>query len=363
MEEQAAQESQEIVIDHPAREGSGLLALVHPEILEAHGWDLAFWTCSDEASVEDSLGALGRNRETGEWEVVHPAKVKPNRKRRTEDCEALARRGDQIWLFGSQFGPKPGPLSPRRHFVARFDEAAILGRLDKAKIDLEVARGSFQLHRLLNDALSASGLELIERGRYEEEDCIQKARKKGKKKGKTWAQRIHPDDWPINLEAATFLSSGTLLLGLRYPVTRQGQPILVELRNPDALFHDGEQPEIRSLRVLDVGSPEEPRGIRALESFKDEVHAITGNLDSDPEESVLVRDHPEGMRAESCHHRLVLPANGSENGDRRIAVEEVHLLKDQTKVEGLALDGDGCFWYVLDDEKIRLLRVEGNQRT
>ena len=24
----------------------------------------------------------------------------------------------------------------------------------------------------------------------------------------------------------------------------------------------------------------------------------------------------------------------------------------------MALDGDGCFWYVLDDEKIRLLRVE-----
>ena len=84
------------------------------------------------------------------------------------------------------------------------------------------------------------------------------------------------------------------MLGLRYPVTRQGQPILVELGNPDALFHDGEQPEIRSLRILDVGSPEEPRGIRALESVKDEVHAITGNLDSDPEESVLVRDHPEG---------------------------------------------------------------------
>jgi len=345
---------QEIVIDHPAREGSGLLAVVDPDILEAHGWDLGFWTCSDEASVEGSLGALGRRRDSGDWEVVHPAKVKPSRKRRTEDCEALARRGDQIWLFGSQFGPKSGPLSPRRHFVARFDEATVAGRIDKAKIDLEIARGSFQLHRLINDALSASGLELIERGRNEARRCIQKAREKGKRKGKTWAQRIHPDDWPINLEAATFLVSGTLLLGLRYPVTRQGQPILVELGSPDALFHDGEQPEIRSLRIVDVGSPEEPRGIRALESMKEEVHAITGNLDSDPEESVLVRDHPEGKKAQSCHHRLILPPDG----DRRVAAEEVRLLTDQTKIEGLALDGEGCFWYVLDDEKIRLLRAE-----
>lgn len=350
-------EQQEIVIDHPAREGSGLLAVVYPEILEAHGWDLAFWTCSDEAPVEKSLGALGRRRDTGEWEVVHPAKVKPNRKRPTEDCEALARRGDQIWLFGSQFGPKAGPLSPRRHFVARFDEAMIGGRIDKAKIDLEVARGSFQLHRLINDALHASGLELIERGRTEERRCIEKTREKGKKKGKTWAQRIRPDDWPINLEAATFLVSGNLLLGLRYPVTRQGQPILIELAIPDALFQDGEQPEIRALRVIDVGSPEEPRGVRALESFKDQVHAITGNLDSSPEESVLVHDHPEGARAASCHHRL-LYADGATNGDRRVRAEEVHVLEDQTKVEGMALDGDGCFWYVLDDEQIRLLRVE-----
>lgn len=145
---------EEIVIDHPAREGSGLLAVTAPEILEAHGWDLAFWTCSDEAPVEDSLAALGRSRDTGAWEVVHPA--------------------------------------------------------------------------------------------------------------------------------------------------------------------------------------------------------ITGNLDSDPEESVLVQDHPEGTRAKSCHHRLIFP----QNGEGKVGAEEVHLLKDQTKVEGMSLDSEGCFWYVLDDEKIRLLRVE-----
>lgn len=347
-------EPQQIVIDHPAREGSGLLAVLYPEILESHGWDLAFWTCSDEEPVEGSLAALGRDKKTGEWEVVHPKKVKTSRHRRTEDCEALARRGDQVWLFGSQFGPKNGPLDPSRHFVARFDEAAVAGRIDKARIELEVARGSFLLHRLINDALSASSLELIERGKHEEQRCIVKTREKGKRKGKTWAQRIRPDDWPINLEAATFTTSGTLLLGLRYPVTRQGQPILVELGNPDALFVEGAQPEVRSLRVIDVGSPDEPRGVRALESVKDEVHAITGNLDSDPEESVLVRDHPEGMRAKSSHHRLVFPPDG----ERRVGVEEVHLMTDQTKVEGLSTDSEGCFWYVLDDEKIHLMRVE-----
>jgi hypothetical protein len=351
--EPEAQRTNEIVIDRPAREASGLLPIIHAEILEAHGWDLGFWTCSDEAPVEEALAAFGRRRETGEWEVVHPARIKPNRKRRrTEDCEALARRGDQVWLFGSQFGPKAGPLAPRRHFVARFDEARIDGRIDEAKIRLEIARSRFRLHRLLNDALRESGLELLERGSEEERACIRRARKKGLRKGKTWAQRVHPDDWPINLEAAAFLPSGTLLLGLRYPVTREGHPILIELGVPDALFHDGEQPEIRSLRAIAVGTPEEPRGIRGLESVGDEVHVITGNLDSDPETSVLVHDHPEGARAASCHHRLRLTGDGD-----RISAEEIQLLKDQTKVEGMSLDGEGRVWYVLDDEKIRLLQV------
>lgn len=343
--------AKEIAIDHPASEGSGLLAVTSPSILEAHGWDLAFWTCSDEASVEGSLAALGRRRDTGAWEAVYPAKVKPSRKRKTEDCEAIARRGDQIWLFGSLFGSKSGPLSPHRQFVARFDEATIAGRIDEAKIKLEVIRGSFRLHRLLNDAMISRGLELMERGPHEEHRLIRRARKKGARKKKTWAQRIHPNDWPINLEAAAFRPDGTLLLGLRYPVTRLGQPILMELGCPDAIFQDGAQPEVRSLRILDVGSPDEPRGIRALECVQLEIHAVTGNLDSSPEKSVLIQDHPEGTRAKSRHHLLTF----GEDEESRVATQEIRFMNKRTKVEGLALDGEGRFWYVMDHEKIRLL--------
>jgi hypothetical protein len=341
---------QEIVIDCPASEGSGLLAVENRELLRAHGWDIAFWICSDEATVEESLSALGRKAD-GTWEAIRPRKVRPSRNRPTEDSEALAHWNGQVWVFGSQFGKKEGPLSSRRQFVARFDESALSGRIDETEIDLEIVRGGFQLHRLINDALRADGLELIERGEREAKRYVDKARKKGKSKGKAWAQRIEPEDWPINLEAATFTASGNLLLGLRYPVTRQGQPILLELSNAEAFFKDGEQPEVRAVRVLDVGSPEEPRGFRALERVGDEIHAITGNLDSSPDASVVVQEHPEGARAISHHHRLIF-----QNGPV-VHAERIHIVEDETRVEGLSTDSAGKFWYVLDDEKIRLLQA------
>lgn len=342
---------EEIVIDCPATEASGLLAVENREVLRAHGWDIAFWICSDEATVEESLAALGRKRD-GTWEAVHPRKVRPSRNRPTEDSEALAHWNGQVWVFGSQFGKKEGPLSARRQFVARFDERALSGRIDETEIDLEVVRGGFHLHRLINDALRASGLELIERGEREAKEYVGKARKKGKSQGKTWADRIEPEDWPINLEAATFTSWGTLLLGLRYPVTRQGQPILLELTNFEAFFQDGVQPEVRAVRVLDVGSPDEPRGFRALERVGDEIHAITGNLDSSPDTSVVVQEHPEGAGAISHHHRLVF-----RDGDSKVHAERIHIIEDETRIEGLSTDSEGRFWYVLDDERIRLLQA------
>jgi hypothetical protein len=352
---QTETQRQEIVIDCPSSEASGLLAIENREVLRAHGWDIAFWICSDEATVEESLSALGRKAD-GTWEAIHPRKVRPSRNRPTEDSEALAHWNGQVWVFGSQFGKKEGPLSARRQFVARFDERALSGRIDETEIDLEVVRGGFHLHRLINDALRAGGLELIERGEREAKEYVGKARKKGKDQGKIWAQRIEPEDWPINLEAATFMPSGNLLLGLRYPVTRQGQPILLELSNAEAFFQDGVQPEVRAVRVLDVGSPEEPRGFRALERVGDEIHAITGNLDSSPDASVVVQEHPEGAGAISHHHRLIFQ-DGPQRSSGKVHAERIHIVEDETRIEGLSTDSDGKFWYVLDDEKIRLLQA------
>jgi hypothetical protein len=351
---------QEIVVDRPASEASGLLAIGNRRVLDAQGWSHGFWTCGDENPVEKALGALGRSRDSGAWEYCRVRGHATVRRGKTEDCESLARLGAQVYVFGSQFGSKDGPVEPRRQFVARFDEAVLDGPLDELRVEIEIARGSFRLHRLLNDALAASGLALIPRGPHEEA-CVQGARRKGKKKGKKWAARIAKADRPLNLEGTTFLPSGRLLLGLRYPVTRDGHPILVEIEDIERLFRHGasdssgaHDPVVRRVWVLDnVGSAEEPRGVRGLENVGDDLHLISGNLDHGEAESALLADHPEGGRAAAQHHRFRLP-DSDDGGAGRIRTELVAAVGEETKIEGLSIDADGRFLYVLDDKRIRL---------
>lgn len=343
----------DVVIDEKASEASGLLAIENKAVLEAQGWSLGFWTCSDEGPVEEALGALGKRKDTGDWELCHVKGAKATVKKKTEDCEGMARLGDRVYIFGSHFGTKTGPLEPRRHFVARFNEAKIDGHLDEATIEVEIARGAFKLHRVINDALKESGLRIIETGAEEARQCIEKTRKIGKKKGKRWAGRIHEGDWPVNAEGVAFRDSGGLLLGLRYPVTRDGHPILVELDDVDKLFRDPpDTPSIRHLWVLEnAGSAKEPRGFRALEIKDGVFHAITGSLDSSPEESVLLQEHPEGALAESQHHRFTLPEVPWWTGLEAKAVTGVDV---DSRVEGLAVDAKGRFRYVLDDDRVHL---------
>jgi hypothetical protein len=135
-------------------------------------------------------------------------------------------------------------------------------------------------------------------------------------------------------------------------VTRDGHPIFVEIDDVDALFQDPPaDPRVLHVRVLgNVGTAGSPRGVRALETLGGELHVITGSLDSTPEESQILHDHPEGEKAESRHHRFRLPRDGR----AAILAERVQILDDETKVEGLSIDNDGRFWYALDDEKVRL---------
>ncbi|HKV07645.1 MAG TPA: DUF3616 domain-containing protein [Thermoanaerobaculia bacterium] len=343
----------DVILDENASEASGLLAIENRAVLEAQGWRLGFWTCSDEGPVEKALRALGKREGSGEWELCRVAGARATVRKKTEDCEGIARQGKWVYVFGSHFGTKTGPLEPRRHFVARFNEAKIDGKLDDVEIPVEIAKGAFKLHRLINDALKASGLAIIETGAEEARQCIEKTRKAGKKKGKRWAGRIHKGDWPVNIEGVAFRDSGTALLGLRYPVTHDGHPLIVELDDISKLFRDpSDTPSILHLWVLDnVGSAREPRGLRALEIKDGVFHAITGSLDSDPEESVLLQDHPEGERAESEHHRFTLPEISRWTGLRAQTVTGVDV---DSRVEGLAVDGEGRFRYVLDDDRIHL---------
>jgi hypothetical protein len=110
-------------------EASDLLPVRSDALLRAYGARRGFWTVLDEGPVERCL-ALLLERTDGEWVSHHVAADAGAENGRTEDGEALAHHDGWVYVFGSHFGSKAGPLRPRRAFVARFreDDAGPPGR-------------------------------------------------------------------------------------------------------------------------------------------------------------------------------------------------------------------------------------------
>lgn len=349
----------EIVIPHPHDEASGLLGIQNRAIVRALGWDTGFWVVADERRAEGALAALGRRGEA--WEVV-PLSARARwrgRRKRTEDAETLARAGSWVYVFGSQFGTKAGKLQPRRHFVARFNEALVRVRDGALRVRLEVRRRPFLLHRLVNDALREAGIRVHGAGSEAHETLVGGALARGRRR--RWGERLRPDDAPVNVEGATFLPGGHLVLGLRHPVSEDGHPLLVELEGIDRYFEGAGRrgPEVVAVRVLEnVGSRDAPAGIRELDALGGEVHAITGALDSKPEESALLRQDPAAARAPNEHWAvpLALGADGATALEARL----VRRFDEDASVEGVALAGDDV-WYAHDDDEIRLEVARGEE--
>ena len=110
---------------HP-NEASGLLTVEDEPLLEAHGWEIAFWAVLDEGEIEDCVAVIGHRRgaDLSEgWEIERLRAEPMGDARKTEDAEAITRHDGWIYILGSHFGGKGGPLQPKRGFVARFREA------------------------------------------------------------------------------------------------------------------------------------------------------------------------------------------------------------------------------------------------
>ena len=109
-------------------EASGLMTVEDESLLEAHRWDLAFWAVLDEGEIEDCVAIIGHRRGadvSGGWEIerLHARPIGDAGK--TEDAEAITYYDGWVYVFGSHFGSKDGPLQPKRGFVARFRESDV----------------------------------------------------------------------------------------------------------------------------------------------------------------------------------------------------------------------------------------------
>ena len=187
---------------------------------------------------------------------------------------------------------------------------------------MEIARLRFGLHRAVNDALAAAAaVELLPLGPRPAPPTSTRRSPSARPRGSAGPGRVTSADQPINVEAAEFRADGRLLLGLRYPVTADGHPILVELHDVEQLFDDpGAVPRCGNVWVLeDVGSADAPAGLRGLETRGDDrFDAIVGDLDAAGKSAIVLEDHPEGGNAASEHVRFSLPltAGGGRGHDR-----------------------------------------------
>jgi hypothetical protein len=350
---------------HP-NEASGLLAVEDGALLEAHGWELAFWAVLDEGEIEDCVAVIGHRSGAGigeGWEIerLHAEPVGDAGK--TEDAEAVTRHDGWIYVFGSHFGGKDGPLQPKRGFVARFREADVGHATQDPAMEMEISRQSFVLHRLINDALKSGGPDLIPLGPESRKALIEATIMRGEKENKRWAGLVREDDYPINIEGAAFREDGSLLLGLRFPVSAEGCPVLVELEGTDRLFEPGDSlPEVRGFWVVDaVGRKGDVAGVRdlALLSTADgeELHLVTGNVDSRDKDSVLIQDYPGGRSTVATHFRCTLPPDAHSGN---LTGEFVREFPDLPRVEGIAITDGGRFFYVTDEDEgvhLRLTRL------
>lgn len=342
-------------------EASDLCPLFDEEVLRERGWDRAFLTVLDEETAEGSLALVvhdaGADHGVG-WTALRVPADAGSQNGRTEDAEGCARRDGWAYVMGSQFGKKSGPLAAKRSWIARVPEAALLTAIDGGgPAPLEIARTRFAIHRAVNDALAGAAVEVLDLGARSREAYIDATIAEGAEKTKRWAGRVTPADHPINVEGIEFRSDGRLLLGLRYPVSVDGQPILVELADPGALFDDPERPPATTaVWVLDgCGTASEPAGVRGLHTGGDDrFDAIVGDLDAANKGATVLEDHPHGGAARSRHVRFELPLVA---GGGAVGTEVVHEFGEIRRVEGIVVGDDGTAHYVLDEEGQVALRT------
>jgi hypothetical protein len=351
-------------------EASGLLNVENEALLTAHGWDLAFWVVLDEGEIENCIAVIGHRRDTGMsegWDIERLRAEPTGNAGETQDAEAITGYDGWVYVLGSHFGGKAGPLQPKRGFVARFREDGVKSVTEDPAVEMEISRRDFALHRLINDALRTKGPVPIPLGKQTREALIQATIESGEEEKEEWTGLVREDDYPINIEGAAFRADGTLLLGLRFPTTADGHPILIELEGIERLFEPGDElPEVRGFWTVDaVGQDGDIAGVRDLALLKaeeggaggEELHLVTGNVDSRDKQSVLIQDYPGGQSTVATHFRCTLPS-GKHSGS--LAAEFVREFPSLPRVEGIAITDAGRFFYVTDEDEgvhLRLTRL------
>lgn len=325
-----------VALPAPLNEASGMAPVRPPSILGELEADEAWYVIHDEGDLGAMVSIIVRR---GTDYAVLPLAIEPSdsvpagRSFELTDAEAIAldeSAGSSFLIVGSGFiGPK-NRVDQRRSFVARVDHRS--GLTATATV---VELGS-SLMDAVNEALDA-----------EQVDTMPLAKSVGKK-------LPSPNTQLVNIEGAVVVGRD-LVLGLRWPVSKRGEPILATIPNFSGLF-DAETPAPRVdlTPIVGVGSPKRPAGIRALSSVPGKattlVHAIIGPTDR----SIAAKN----VRAAALEHITI--DLGLTPDSERSTVRSIRSFEGYRKVEALAPLGDDWI-YALDDEDAIVLLVPDDQ--
>jgi hypothetical protein len=330
-------------------EVSGLETFYNQRVLADHEWDVAFWAVLDEVAVDEAIGVIGHRygeRLDRGWVAERLHATTPDGVGKTEDAEAVGHHQGCIYIFGSHFGKKKGPLQRKRQFVGRFREGEVVEAFGGDPVELEIRRTGLHdgLHRVINDGLAERQVDLLAPGSnvraafYESDEDTPKD------------MRPAQGDHPINIEGVEFLDDGTAFLGLRWPVTAEGRPLVMAVAGIPAWFADGDLPTVTAVHVIDaVGDGGRLAGVRDLAIATGRLHVVTGNIDSRDKGkgSVLLEDHPDGANTVNTHFSCPLPAV---NRDSLVPAEVVRAFPDMPRIEGIAVDF-GHVFYASDENE------------
>lgn len=236
----------------------------------------------------------------------------------------------------SRPGGKDGPIRRREQWVTRFRETDVRVDAEGATSErVQVARTAFRLHRTINDALRSCGVEVLEMREASRRAFIAAsvAELEGDERG-----RVRDGDWTVNIGGAEVTDDGLLLSGLRFPVAADGRPLVVVLRGWTGMCDGTDWPEVTAVWPLDaIGRDGTVAGVRDLCVLGDELHVVTGNLDSLGKGSVILDDYPEGRATVNTHFVASLAAVRSGDG----TCSAVREFPDHPRIEGIAADHQG----------------------
>ena len=116
--------------------------------------------------------------------------------------------------------------------------------------------------------------------------------------------------------------------------------------------------ELAFWAVLDEGEIAGVRDLALLGTTEGEdLHLVTGNVDSRDKDSVLIRDYPGGRHTVATHFRSIIPPDAHSGS---LEAEFVREFPDLPRVEGIAIADVERFFYVTDEDEgvhLRLTRL------